>query len=375
MFQSFLFPLVFANIYSNQTGESAVIIWPWLVAGSSILAIILAPFTGKLGDLLGKWKVFTWCVCLAGILGIFSQLLTNFSWLLVALFFLLFNTAFELSQSLYDAFLLNIEKEKDGITKLSSFAWGFGYLGGALFAIIYFIMEGLGLSHTLMLIVFGILYLLLSSPSIFGFKRIEKRDLTSTNVIDWKKIFHPTIPVPWSHLFVYWIIADCVAALIYFVPLYLQSELLLSMNLVGGIILGAQLLAFPLTILMGRLAIKIGRIKTIQVSLFIWIATLLGLFFATSVTHVLIIALLMSFVIGSTQAILRAHFASRIHEEKSGEGLGFYAVAQKSASVISPLLVGLTITLTGNLRPAFLILTLLVVIAFFLAPQLHKKAS
>ena len=115
----------------------------------------------------------------------------------------------------------------------------------------------------------------------------------------------------------------------------------------------------------------------VEVSLFDW--KILGAL-STRTKHqqkktndVIPILIMVSFVIGSTQAILRAHFATRVTIDKSGEGLGFYAVAQKSASIIAPLLIILVSTITNSIKPAFLVLFLLVIIGFMLAPQLNKS--
>ena len=69
-------------------------------------------------------------------------------------------------------------------------------------------------------------------------------------------------------------------------------------------------------------------------------------------------------IVGTTQAILRAHYASEVGTSRSGEALGYYAVAQKSASVFSPLLVGTVSMLTGSMRFAFLVLAAVVALGF-----------
>jgi MFS transporter, UMF1 family len=367
MFQSFLFPLLLTTAAGPAPFDRAAA-WGWLVAGSSIAAIVLAPFVGRLADLVGKPRVFAYSVIAAGLLALIA--VSGQTWLWFAVFFLLFNSIFELSQSLYDSFLLDVESSPSRLTNLSSFAWGFGYLGGALFAGAYFGMKKLNLPDQSMLVVFSLLFLACSIPALVGFSRLHGSSTPFKPRPTLRAIFQTTAPVPWLDIFVYWIIADCVAAILYFAPLYLSSEIHLTTNVVGGLILGAQLLAFPLTILMGRIANRVGRIRTIQVSLVIWALALGGLALSQSLAHVIPVVLGLSLVIGSTQAILRAHFASRIRSERSGEGLGYYAVAQKSASVVSPLLVVIITSLTNSLRPAFVALTVLVVIALVASRRL-----
>lgn len=370
MFQSFLFPVILASAMVSSSLDSNKV-WAWVVMISSIISVLGAPFLGKFADKVGKWRIFSLTVLVAGLLAAIVVNSLN-AWILI-IGFLIFNTFFEFSQSLYDSFLRNVEQDKKSTTFLSTFAWGFGYLGGAFFVVIYFLMQKFNTSNSLMLTIFAFLFLLLSLPAIISFKKTEQQNKSDFQTSEtFKEITHPKNPVSWAHLFIYWVIADCVATAVYFMPLYLQQELNIGMKTVGIMLLGAQILAFPATIFMGRIANKIGRIKTIKISLLIWAFSLLLLFFAKETKDIIPILIMVSFVIGSTQAILRSHFATRVAVDKSGEGLGFYAVAQKSASIISPLLIILVSTITNSIKPAFLVLFILVAVGFILAPQLNK---
>lgn len=374
VFQAFLFPLVL-TAGAVDAGLSSTAVWGIAVSVSSLTAVVLAPFVGRFADQVGKARIFTFLVALTAIFALLSpQFFSNHIFALIGCF-IIFNVFFELSQSIYDSFLSNIESTARGITSLSSFAWGFGYLGGALFAAIFLGLSKVGVSNISMLSIFAFLYLILSLPSIVSFSRIERLNLKTRQSISVKNILKVKSPVPWGDIFIYWIIADAVAAVMYFTPIYLSNELALDIKTIGGLMLGGQLLAFPITIFMGKLANKIGRIRTLRIGLIIWVFSIIGLAFAQSLTHVIVVIVGLSFVIGSTQAILRAHFASRVDVDKSGEGLGFYAVAQKSASVIAPLLMATSALTFGSLRPSFLVLAALLLVAFIFATRLSEDAG
>lgn len=199
MFQSFLFPLLLSTA-AGPAPSDRVAAWGWLVAGSSIAAIVSAPFVGRLADLIGKPRVFAYSVIAAGLLAIIA--VSGQTWLWFAFFFLLFNSIFELSQSLYDSFLLNVESAPSRLTNLSSFAWGFGYLGGALFAGAYFVMQKLNVPNQSMLVVFALLFLVCSIPALVGFSRFRGPSTPSRPRPTLKEIFQTTAPVPWLDLFV-----------------------------------------------------------------------------------------------------------------------------------------------------------------------------
>ena len=65
---------------------------------------------------------------------------------------------------------------------------------------------------------------------------------------------------------------------------------------------------------------------------------------------------------GGSQALSRALFARLIPENKSSEFFGFYAVAERFATVLGPLVFMVSVTLTGSSRMAVLF-----IIVFFAA--------
>lgn len=370
IFQSFLFPAFLTTIW-HGTPHDADVIWGWLVAGSSTLAILSGPFVGRIADRLGKARLFIILVSVAGCAAMLAPLALRTQFLMLAIAFILFNAIFELSQTIYDSFLTNYGKDCDEITALSTFSWGFGYLGGALFIASYLTLDRFGISKSAQLALLAGLFLILSIPSMIAFRHAAPApELPRISLQD---ILRTKPPVPWLDLFVYWIIGDCVAGVIYFAPLYVIKSLGIESQTVGVLLLVTQVAAFPLTVLAGVASRRVGPLRTIRACLFGWLLALLGLFFAKTVTHVMLVMIPIAFVIGSTQAILRAHFASRVAKEQSGEGLGYYAVAQKSASVLAPLLVALTTLVTGSMRWAFLALAGLVVLAFLSSTFLSNQ--
>ncbi len=372
VFQAFLFPILLTAV----AGEQADSIWAAIVALSSILAIIVGPFLGKLADKIGKAQVFTFLVTLSALLAASTPLLWRNHWFLLAASFVIFNTLFELSQTLYDSFLTNISSNSAVMTKISSFAWGFGYLGGAIFAAAYFGLSKIGWNEVSMLAFFAILFLVLSIPAMLSFRKLTPK--VKIVHIRLRDLLHTKPFIPIKQLFIYWVIADCVSALVYFAPLYFKQEIGLSTMTLGALVLGMQLLAFPLTVVLGKLAASWGHIKVIRLGLVIWTISLLGLIFASSLTHIIIVSVGFAFVFGSTQAILRANYASRIPKKHSGEAMGYFAVAQKSASVLAPGIVWIVTLFSDSLRPAFAILFVLILIAAIVSgslPEVIKRKT
>ncbi|MBA3271085.1 MAG: MFS transporter, partial [Acidobacteria bacterium] len=93
-------------------------------------------------------------------------------------------------------------------------------------------------------------------------------------------------------------------------------------------------------------------------------ATILG-YFMTTVTHFFILAAMIATVQGGAQALSRAMFSRLISVKKASEFFGFYAVAERFATVLGPLVFTLSVILTGNSR-----LGVLFIIVFFAAGAL-----
>jgi UMF1 family MFS transporter len=132
-------------------------------------------------------------------------------------------------------------------------------------------------------------------------------------------------------------------------------------DLISAILI-VQFVGVPFAFLFGAVADRIGAKQSIFVGLLVYVViTILGYFMRTAL-HFYILAGLTGMVQGGTQALSRSLFASLIPAYKSGEFFGFYAVFEKFASILGPLLFALTIAITGQSR-----LAIVSVIFFFIA--------
>ena len=123
-----------------------------------------------------------------------------------------------------------------------------------------------------------------------------------------------------------------------------------------------QFLGIPFAILFGTLGARIGTKRAIFIAIAVYaLATILG-YFMTTVTHFFILAALVATVQGGAQALSRALFSRMIPPNKTSEFFGFFAVAERFATVLGPLVFTLSVAITGSSRTA-----VLVIILFFVA--------
>jgi MFS transporter, UMF1 family len=123
-----------------------------------------------------------------------------------------------------------------------------------------------------------------------------------------------------------------------------------------------QFLGIPFAFLFGSLGTRIGTKRAIFIAIGVYaLATILA-FFMTNVTHFFILAALVATVQGGAQALSRALFSRMIPANKTSEFFGFFAVAERFATVLGPLVFTLSVAITGSSRSA-----VLVILAFFVA--------
>ena len=123
-----------------------------------------------------------------------------------------------------------------------------------------------------------------------------------------------------------------------------------------------QFLGIPFAFLFGSLGTRIGTKRAIFIAIAVYaVATILG-YFMTTVTHFFVLAALVATVQGGAQALSRALFSRMIPANKTSEFFGFFAVAERFATVLGPLVFTLSVALTGSSRSA-----VLAIFVFFVA--------
>lgn len=132
-----------------------------------------------------------------------------------------------------------------------------------------------------------------------------------------------------------------------------------------------QFVGIPFSFLFGRLALRIGAKPSIFLSLGIYtVISCLGYFMQTA-THFYVLAFLVGTVQGGSQALSRSLFASMIPRHQSSEFFGFFAVFEKFAGIMGPLVFAWVLLIFGSSRYA----VLAVILFFVLGAALLTKVD
>jgi len=126
-----------------------------------------------------------------------------------------------------------------------------------------------------------------------------------------------------------------------------QHHLILALLLV-------QFVGIPCTFLFGRVAAWIGTKSAIFISLAVYTVVSVLAYWMTTAAHFYLLAVLVGTVQGGSQALSRSLFASMIPRHRSSEFFGFFAVFEKFAGILGPLLFASAVGTTGSTRSAIL---------------------
>lgn len=115
-----------------------------------------------------------------------------------------------------------------------------------------------------------------------------------------------------------------------------------------------QFVGIPFAFLFGALGRRLGTKRCIFIAIGVYaLATVLA-FFMTSVVHFFILAFMIATVQGGAQALSRALFARLIPRDRTSEFFGFFAVAERFATVFGPAIFTISVMITGNSKSAIL---------------------
>jgi UMF1 family MFS transporter len=140
------------------------------------------------------------------------------------------------------------------------------------------------------------------------------------------------------------------------------AELGIGQGTLVGAILVVQAIGAPCAFLFGALARRIGPKPSILIGLVVYAGVCVVAYRMHTATEFWILALLVGLVQGGTQALSRSVFASLVPRRRSSEFFGLFAVFEKVAGILGPLVFGIVTQAAGSSRAAALAL-----IGFFVA--------
>ena len=378
------FILYFKEVIVGEKGY-ADFLWGVAISTAMAVSVLLSPLLGATADASGKKKSFLVAFAGISILSVFALYFTGPGQKAWAIFLVSFGyVGYTLAMTFYNAFMPEIAAP-GSIEKLSGIGWGLGYIGGlAALVCMAFMVPNVAGGKSILLLA-GAVYGIFALPSFLIFKDSPKHSATrgpaisegfSRLILTFREI--RSLKNIFIFLLAYFFVSDAISTVIVFFSSYTVFTLQFTVKQNFFLLMLIQLSAAAGAVGAGVLANRIGILRTIVITILIWILALLGIIAFSSISAFYTLSVCAGLVLGGTQATARSYMAIEAPEGKKAEFFGFMTFSTKIAAIFGPLLYGIISSRTNNPRIALLSLEALFVLGLIfmlMVPRSDHRGS
>lgn len=380
-----------ANGFINLVGIpiKASSLFTYCVSISVAVQVFLLPVLGAMADYSHLRKRMLMFFATAGSLAaLLLFFVTEQTYLLGALLFIIANLAFGASIVFYNAYLPSIASE-DRRDDVSSRGFAMGYAGGGILLFVNLILfqlrDKLGLDSG------TAVRICLASAALWWllFSQVTFRTLRPRHAIrpiphgetlltvGFKQLFNTfsqvrRFPETVRFLIGYLIYNDGIQTVIVVATLFGSQVLKMSDSELILVILMVQVVAVIGTMVFSFLAARYGAKRALVASLVLWSGVVIYASIALTTTiEFWILSAVVAIVLGGSQALSRSLFSEMIPAGREAEFFSFYEISDRFSSIFGPLIFGLANQLTGSLRSGVFSLVILFVIGLVLLARVN----
>jgi len=350
--------------------------WSLAIAISMTIVAILNPILGAVADFHSNKKSFLLFFTLLSIVATSLLYFSKEGMIFYAMVvFIVANIGFQIGLGFYDAFLPEIAEEKD-FNRISSLGYAVGYAGSFLSVLIVLPLKG---EPRITFLVTSIMFFLFSLP-LFLFLKERKQSIEQTQesffLIGLHRVRSTLKNISQysnlkNFLLSYFIYIDGMNTIIFFSGIFAQSTLKFSIEELAYFFILVQLTALIGSLLFGKLANTFGTKQTLSFNLCAWLIICVVMYFIQTKMMFFIIGSVAGLFLGSTQAISRSIMSSLTPQEKKAELFGFYALFDKTATILGPIAFGAISFLSGSERFAALSIGTFFIVGAFLLQKVN----
>lgn len=360
-----VFPIFYKSVATSAGVENAdsTAYLGYAVAAATFILAMIGPILGSIADYEGlKKKFFFFFFGIGSVATASLAFVPEGQWIPLLIIYTITAVGFHGANIFYDAFLVDVTTE-ERMDQISARGFGLGYIGSAIpfvicIALILLADNGviplsMAFATKLAFIITAIWWIVFTIPMLKNVIQIHAIPRES-NIIagSFKRLGHTFKDIrKYRHVFLfliaYFFYIDGVGTIISMSTAY-GTDLGISATTLLIILFVTQIVAAPFAIIYGRLSQKFTGKKMLYVGIGIYIIVCIYAFFMKTETDFWVLAMLVATSQGGIQALSRSYFAKLVPKEKSNEFFGFYNIFGKFASVMGPLLVGVTAQLTGS---------------------------
>ena len=333
--------------------------WGLAASISTLIVAFIGPICGTLADHKGyKKPIFTACMLL-GAVGC-AALGAAQSWLGFLLIFILAKIGFNSSLVFYDSMLPDVAPG-ERMDMVSSYGYALGYIGSVIPFVVCLVLvlfaDSFGLSTpTAMIIAFAITAAWWIGCTVPLLKTYQQKSYVELSAHPFRDTFRRLGQTfrearQHKHIFVYllsfFFYIDGVYTIINMATAYGQSLGLDSTGLLLALLV-TQIVAFPCSILFGRLSAKYDTARLIKLCIICYTGITLFGMFLVQLWQFWMLAVMVGMFQGGVQALSRSYLGKIIPPERSGEYYGLMDICGKGADALGPAVIALVSSLAGS---------------------------
>lgn len=374
-------------------------LFTYVASFSAFVLVILMPIVGALADRFGHKKElllsfgFLGAACCAAM-----WFVTGSAWQLGTALTIAAYLTYTCGKVVFNSMLPGLSSADDR-DRVSSLGWAAGYFGGGIllagnFVMSFFISDSVLLARLslgtagLWWAAFALVPLVTMRNVPRAFEATDEPQARGPVLVAGFRQLGATLrhmrgyPLTLLFLVAYLIYYDGINTVTTLAAQYGSSELKLTDKTLLTAILIVQFAAFGGALLLGRFAQRFGAKRVVVASLVVWIGVVTGAYYLQvgSAVQFYILAIVLSVVLGGSQALSRSLYSNMIPLGKEAEYFSLYEVSSSGSSIFGTLLFGITLQNTGSYRSAILSLVVffvvgLVILAFVNVPRAVARAG
>jgi len=384
-------PVFYSSVAAADLSKTtASSYWGYTNTVAMLIVALSAPVLGALADHSGMKKKFLAAFATLGILSTGALVgVGHGDWFLTSFLYILGVVGFSGGNNFYDSLLPHVAGDQE-IDRISSWGYALGYLGGGILLVFNLALilkpQFFGLPNSewgsrcsfLTVAIWWALFMVpllknVPEPSVVPIAgespqplraSLQRLSLTFRNIRRHREAF--------KFLMAFWLYNDGIGTIISMAVIF-GAEIHIAQGHLIGSILAVQIIGVPFSILFGKIAGKIGAKSAIFVGLIIYTGIAIGGYFIQTALHFWILAILVGFVQGGTQALSRSLFGTLIPKSRSAEFYSFYDVSSKFAGIIGPAVFGIVGQITGSSRLSIVSLVVFFIVGGLLLTTVDVK--
>ncbi len=400
-FTTLIVTLIYGNYFKNvvvlQPEAHGDFLWALSLTISNLTVALVSPFLGGMAD-GARWRkkfliiLSLVCIVFTGLLFFVTR--GEVGWGMAL--FILANIGFGGALVFYNAFLPQMCSHED-MGRTSGYGFAVGYLGGliSILAVFHLVKGGFEAENLLALrfsfIVVAVFFLIFALPAWLFIKenrenrengengREDKKSVGSLSFAEGYRRVGDTVRHIRKYgelgklLLAYLVYNDGIITVIGFSSIYAVSTLHFSLREVLVLFIVSQIPSLAGAIGFGHLFDRWGGKRTIALTLILWCGVVIAVSLVTSKSAFYLVAAVAGIALGSSQSASRSLVALFTPRERLAEFYGFFALCQKSSSVLGPLLFGVVSYATGNQRTAVMVIGVFFVAGLVLLLRIDEE--